>query len=120
LESKCQPGPTGMIEQTVGELLDEKVVLDVEGIDRLYLNDYLPMLQTGGGGLFLPEASWEPGTLDEADGADELGLRRVDPYLCRDSRHRAGAFCQAAEQGRGDTGAVEDLIYPRKRSSTSV
>ena len=38
-----------MIEQTVGELLDEQVVLDVEGIDRLYLNAYQPMLQTGGG-----------------------------------------------------------------------
>jgi len=38
-----------MIEQTVRELLDEKVVLDIEGIDRLYLNLYQPMLQTGGG-----------------------------------------------------------------------
>jgi hypothetical protein len=41
-----------MIEQTVGELLDEKVVLDVEGIDRLYLNTYQPMLQTGGGAAY--------------------------------------------------------------------
>jgi hypothetical protein len=41
-----------MIEQTVGELLEEKVVLDVEGIDRLYLNAYQPMLQTGGGVAF--------------------------------------------------------------------
>lgn len=38
-----------MIEQTVRELLEEKVTLDVEGIDRLYLNLYQPMLQTGGG-----------------------------------------------------------------------
>ena len=38
-----------MIEQTVGELPAEKVTLDSEGIDRLYLNLYQPMLQTGAG-----------------------------------------------------------------------
>jgi hypothetical protein len=38
-----------MIEQTVRELLEDKVELDVEGIDRLYLNAYQPRLQTGGG-----------------------------------------------------------------------
>jgi len=38
-----------MIEHTVGELLRDKVELDVEGIDRLYLNAYQPRLQTGGG-----------------------------------------------------------------------
>ena len=38
-----------MIRETVGELLEDKVVLDVEGIDRLYLNAYQPRLQTGGG-----------------------------------------------------------------------
>jgi hypothetical protein len=30
-------------------LLEEKVVRDIEGIDRLYLNLYQPRLQTGGG-----------------------------------------------------------------------
>ncbi len=38
-----------MIDQNLGELLEEKVTLDIEGIDRLYLNAYQPMLQTGGG-----------------------------------------------------------------------
>nr|VFK80017.1 MAG: hypothetical protein BECKSD772D_GA0070982_107914 [Candidatus Kentron sp. SD] len=38
-----------MIEQNLKELLEEKVTLDIEGIDRLYLNAYQPMLQTGGG-----------------------------------------------------------------------
>ena len=37
------------MEQTVRELLEDKVVVDIEGIDRLYLNPYQPMLQTGGG-----------------------------------------------------------------------
>jgi NADPH:quinone reductase-like Zn-dependent oxidoreductase len=36
-----------MIEQTVGEWLENNVVLDLEGIDRL--NRYRPMLQIGGG-----------------------------------------------------------------------
>jgi hypothetical protein len=49
MKPRVQPGPAVMIEQTVRELLDEKVVLDIEGIDRLYLNLYQPMLQTGGG-----------------------------------------------------------------------
>ena len=38
-----------MINQNLGELLEDKVTLDIEGIDRLYLNAYQPMLQTGGG-----------------------------------------------------------------------
>jgi hypothetical protein len=38
-----------MIEHTVRELLEDKVELDIEGIDRLYLNAYQPRLQTGGG-----------------------------------------------------------------------
>ena len=38
-----------MIEQNLKELLEEKVTLDIEGIDRPYLNAYQPMLQTGGG-----------------------------------------------------------------------
>ena len=29
-----------MIEQNLKELLEEKVTLDIEGIDRLYLNAY--------------------------------------------------------------------------------
>ena len=38
-----------MIGQTIGELLTDHVTLDIEGIDRLYLNAYQPRLQTGGG-----------------------------------------------------------------------
>jgi hypothetical protein len=38
-----------MIKQTLGEVLEKKVTLDVKGIDRLYLNLYQPLLRTGGG-----------------------------------------------------------------------
>ncbi|MBU0500391.1 MAG: hypothetical protein KJ558_12975 [Gammaproteobacteria bacterium] len=46
-----------MIEQTIGELLQDKVKLDVEGIDRLYLNAYQPMFQTGGWRQLLLQAT---------------------------------------------------------------
>lgn len=36
-----------MLRQSVGELLKSHVVLELEGIDRLYLNGYVPRLQTG-------------------------------------------------------------------------
>ena len=36
-------------EFCIGELLTDHVTLDIEGIDRLYLNAYQPRLQTGGG-----------------------------------------------------------------------
>ena len=36
-----------MITQTVGTLLKEQVTLDLDCIDRLYLNAYQPRLQTG-------------------------------------------------------------------------
>ena len=38
-----------MLDQTVGALLNDYVTLDIEGIDRLYLNLYQQRLQTGGG-----------------------------------------------------------------------
>ena len=38
-----------MIKQTIGQLLGNNVVLDIEGIDRMYLNLYQPRLQTGAG-----------------------------------------------------------------------
>lgn len=38
-----------MITQTVSELLEKRVTLELDSIDRLYLNAYQPMLQTGGG-----------------------------------------------------------------------
>ena len=38
-----------MVAQSVSEMIHKQVVLEVEGIDRLYLNGYVPMLQTEGG-----------------------------------------------------------------------
>ena len=41
-----------MITQTVGQLLHDHVTLDVDCMDRIYLNAYQPMLQTGGGVVY--------------------------------------------------------------------
>src|ERR1700746_747721 len=38
---KLRPGPS----QSVGEVLRDHVLLELEGIDRLYLNVYVPVLQ---------------------------------------------------------------------------
>ena len=38
-----------MVAQSVAGVLDKHVSLDLEGIDRLYLNAYVPLLQSPGG-----------------------------------------------------------------------
>jgi hypothetical protein len=38
-----------MIRKNVAEILRDHVVLEIEGIDRMYLNGYVPSLQTGAG-----------------------------------------------------------------------
>lgn len=42
-------GAESMITQTVDNLLQDHVTLDIDCIDRLYLNAYQPRLQTGAG-----------------------------------------------------------------------
>jgi hypothetical protein len=59
-----------MIQQSVAEILREHVVLELEGIDRMYLNLYVPQLQTEAfvarffkkhrGALFASSALMEP------------------------------------------------------------
>src|SRR6266446_3952647 len=38
-----------MIRKSVAEILDHHVTFELEAIDRMYLNAYIPSLQTGGG-----------------------------------------------------------------------
>ena len=44
-KDRCQPEPKMSVPRTVAEVLDEHVTLEVEGIDRMYLNVYVPQLQ---------------------------------------------------------------------------
>jgi hypothetical protein len=41
-----------MIRKNVAEIIDQHVTLELEGIDRMYLNGYIPRLQTGAGAAF--------------------------------------------------------------------
>jgi hypothetical protein len=41
-----------MIRKNVAEILDDHVTFELEGIDRMYLNGYVPSLQTGGGVVY--------------------------------------------------------------------
>src|SRR5437773_3913274 len=38
-----------MIRKSVAEILDDHVTFELEAVDRMYLNAYVPSLQTGGG-----------------------------------------------------------------------
>jgi len=41
-----------MIRTSVAEILDQHVTFELEAIDRMYLNGYVPSLQTGGGVVY--------------------------------------------------------------------
>jgi len=41
-----------MIRKSVAEILDDHVTFELEAIDRMYLNAYVPSLQTGGGFVY--------------------------------------------------------------------
>jgi hypothetical protein len=41
-----------MIRKSVAEILDNHVTFELEAIDRMYLNGYVPSLQTGGGVVY--------------------------------------------------------------------
>src|SRR5712691_10379976 len=41
-----------MVRKNVAEILQNHVTFELEGIDRMYLNAYVPSLQTGGGVVY--------------------------------------------------------------------
>jgi hypothetical protein len=49
MEDPRRPEPMMSVPRTVAEILAEHVTLELEGIDRLYLNVYVPQLQHAGG-----------------------------------------------------------------------
>jgi hypothetical protein len=65
-----------MIAQSVADLLGQHVKLSVEGIDRMYLNIYVPQLQTEQGVVrFFREHRGPTGAIRRLDEPDE-------PQLC--------------------------------------
>ena len=66
------------IAQTVAQILDSHVTLEVECIDRMYLNLYVPALQYVNGAVgFFPQASQTADRLVGVDGShqQEVGCR---------------------------------------------
>lgn len=47
--ARGRPEPAMTVARTVAEILEGHVTLELEGIDRMYLNLYVPLLQTPGG-----------------------------------------------------------------------
>ena len=45
-----------MIRKNVAEILQDHVTFELEAIDRMYLNAYVPSLQTGGGMAYFLKA----------------------------------------------------------------
>ena len=41
-----------MVRKNVAEILSNHVTFELEAIDRMYLNAYVPSLQTGGGFVY--------------------------------------------------------------------
>ncbi len=64
---------------TIPELLSDHVSLDVECVDRVYLNGYVPTLQTSGGLVYflerhLGEPIAAPALLGQITGTREMGF----------------------------------------------
>ena len=65
------------VARSVADVLAEHVTLEVECIDRMYLNVYVPKLQfVERGGVVLAAASGSPVRVVGVDGADQPGVRR--------------------------------------------
>jgi len=65
------------VPRTVAEVLSEHVTLEVEGIDRMYLNVYMSDLQREQGSrLVSAPSSGTPVRVFRAYGSDQQSLRR--------------------------------------------
>ena len=114
---KTATGARGMIAQSVADILGRHVRLAVEGIDRMYLNIYVPQLQSERGRRHLPFLSYAPvyRAATEADAPSKrslwaltrirktlswirqkvLGLDRLAAAPdCRQATLELGSFCQ--------------------------
>ena len=75
------------VAQSVAEILRDHVTLEVEGIDRMYLNAVVPMLQSERGiAWFFREYRGLCLRLVGADGSDDASLRGSRRGVSRDPR----------------------------------
>ncbi len=110
-----------MVEQTVRELLEGHVVLDVEGIDRLYLNLYQPMLQTGGGvaTFFKVHRGAKVASTTLMAPMSHAFVKAIHDFAKHEGVEIV-AFRQGAAQGRGDPASASRTSLPPRACSTSA
>ena len=76
------------VARSAGEVLAEHTTLELECIDRMYLNVYVPLAAGGRrGGLVLPQGAGQSGAVVGVDGADDEPLRRGSEALRGRPRH---------------------------------
>jgi len=85
-----------MIRKNVAEILDHHVTFELEAIDRMYLNAYVPLLQTGGGFAYFLKT--------------QLGVRVASTVMIAPMSER---FVQAIERFTETEGV--DLVTFEKR-----
>src|SRR5438552_12790423 len=82
LEDLRRPEPIMSIPRSVADVIQNHVTLEVEGIDRMYLNVYQPKLQMEKG----------------ADGRHEQRLLAAGRGVCRTTRHSGCPIPQRTTQ----------------------
>jgi hypothetical protein len=96
-----------VVTVTVNDVLDGHVALDVQCLDRIYLNGYVPNLQVGGLVSFMREHLGYPIPITGDHGEDR---HRVPPVGDRVRRGRArpgGAVRQGRPQDRRDASVCD-------------
>jgi hypothetical protein len=78
------------LSKSVAELQREHVVLELECIDRMYLNAYVPQLATEGASQPLCAVSGTSLCLDQSSRADDRELCGVDHAVWARSQNRSG------------------------------
>ena len=88
------------IARTVAEVLDQHVTLEVECIDRMYLNVYMPQLQHVGGAVqYIRYSSEATVGLDGIDRANQPEVRGIDRAIYRREPHsRRGVSTRTAQR----------------------
>ena len=76
-----------MVRKNVAEILTNHVTFELEAIDRMYLNAYVPSLQTGGGFVYFVKTQLGRARAVDGDGRpDEPAVRRGHRAVRRDRR----------------------------------
>jgi len=89
-----------MIRRSVAEILDHHVTFELEAIDRMYLNAYVPSLQTGAGFVYFAKT--------------QLGARVPSTVMVAPMSERfVTAFERFVETARCSSSSVRTSRTPR-------